>query len=271
MTVLPGKCIIMHHGRPRACSRAGRLRVRWGRARSAARDAPVVRGDVPRCEGFRGHAARGEPPAPGVAPDRGDGARADRAGPVADAADLVFSSLPNGTSAAIVPALLDAGLRVVDLAGDFRLRRRRLSRVVRLRASRARAPRQGRLRPAGAVRRSGGRRGARREPRLLSDADDPRARAAAHRGTRRAGPGPCRRQDRPVRRGQGGERVDDRSPRPRTRVRPYRVPRHQHTPEMERGIELGIGHAVPVLFVPHLVPTVRGVVDHRATRRSRPA
>jgi N-acetyl-gamma-glutamyl-phosphate reductase len=43
-------------------------------------------------------------------------------------------------------------------------------------------------------------------------------------------------------------------------VRPYRVPRHQHTPEMERGIELGSGHAVPVLFVPHLVPTVRGVV-----------
>src|SRR5688572_16121235 len=40
---------------------------------------------------------------------------------VADAADLVLSSLPHGSSAAIVPDLLDAGLRVVDLAGDFRL------------------------------------------------------------------------------------------------------------------------------------------------------
>ena len=40
---------------------------------------------------------------------------------IAGAADVVFSALPNGTSASLVPALLDAGLRVIDLAGDFRL------------------------------------------------------------------------------------------------------------------------------------------------------
>ena len=43
-------------------------------------------------------------------------------------------------------------------------------------------------------------------------------------------------------------------------VRPYRVPGHQHIPEMERGIELATGIALTVLFVPHLVPTVRGVL-----------
>ena len=43
-------------------------------------------------------------------------------------------------------------------------------------------------------------------------------------------------------------------------IRPYRVPGHQHIPEMERGLELATGHPVPVLFVPHLVPAVRGVV-----------
>ena len=43
-------------------------------------------------------------------------------------------------------------------------------------------------------------------------------------------------------------------------VRPYRVPGHQHTPEMERGIEMATGVAPSVLFVPHLVPTVRGVL-----------
>lgn len=43
-------------------------------------------------------------------------------------------------------------------------------------------------------------------------------------------------------------------------VRPYRVPRHQHTPEIERGIELATGAPASVLFVPHLVPAVRGVV-----------
>ena len=40
---------------------------------------------------------------------------------IAGAADVVFSALPNGMSASLVPALLDAGLRVIDLAGDFRL------------------------------------------------------------------------------------------------------------------------------------------------------
>ena len=43
-------------------------------------------------------------------------------------------------------------------------------------------------------------------------------------------------------------------------VRPYRFPRHQHTPEIERGLAHATGLAVTVLFVPHLVPAVRGVV-----------
>ena len=43
-------------------------------------------------------------------------------------------------------------------------------------------------------------------------------------------------------------------------IRPYRFPAHQHTPEIERGIELATGLEVRALFVPHLVPAVRGVV-----------
>jgi N-acetyl-gamma-glutamyl-phosphate reductase len=43
-------------------------------------------------------------------------------------------------------------------------------------------------------------------------------------------------------------------------VRPYRFPRHQHTPEMERSIALATGQVPSVTFVPHLVPTVRGVL-----------
>jgi N-acetyl-gamma-glutamyl-phosphate reductase len=43
-------------------------------------------------------------------------------------------------------------------------------------------------------------------------------------------------------------------------VRPYRFPRHQHTPEMERALELATGRSVVVSFVPHLVPSVRGVL-----------
>jgi len=43
-------------------------------------------------------------------------------------------------------------------------------------------------------------------------------------------------------------------------VRPYRFPRHQHTPEMERALELAAGAPAHVSFVPHLVPAVRGVL-----------
>ena len=36
--------------------------------------------------------------------------------------DIVFFATPNGTAMHLVPALLDAGVRVIDLAADFRLR-----------------------------------------------------------------------------------------------------------------------------------------------------
>ncbi|HET6777030.1 MAG TPA: N-acetyl-gamma-glutamyl-phosphate reductase, partial [Actinomycetota bacterium] len=39
----------------------------------------------------------------------------------ADRASFAFLSLPHGASASLAPALLEAGLCVVDLAGDFRL------------------------------------------------------------------------------------------------------------------------------------------------------
>ena len=39
-----------------------------------------------------------------------------------DACDMAFLALPHGAAAAIVPALLAAGKRVIDLSGDFRLR-----------------------------------------------------------------------------------------------------------------------------------------------------
>src|SRR5512143_3232748 len=40
---------------------------------------------------------------------------------VAAKAECVFSCLPHGASAAVVPYLLDAGSRVVDFSADYRL------------------------------------------------------------------------------------------------------------------------------------------------------
>jgi N-acetyl-gamma-glutamyl-phosphate reductase len=42
---------------------------------------------------------------------------------VLKACDVVFFATPNGTAMQMAPALLEAGVRVVDLAADFRLRR----------------------------------------------------------------------------------------------------------------------------------------------------
>ncbi|KTD83831.1 N-acetyl-gamma-glutamyl-phosphate reductase [Paenibacillus etheri] len=41
---------------------------------------------------------------------------------MADRADVVFTATPSGVSAKLVPQLLEAGLKVVDLSGDFRLK-----------------------------------------------------------------------------------------------------------------------------------------------------
>jgi N-acetyl-gamma-glutamyl-phosphate/LysW-gamma-L-alpha-aminoadipyl-6-phosphate reductase len=43
---------------------------------------------------------------------------------VAAKSDLVFTALPHGTSIKVVPYLLERGLRVIDLAADFRLKDR---------------------------------------------------------------------------------------------------------------------------------------------------
>jgi N-acetyl-gamma-glutamyl-phosphate reductase len=178
---------------------------------------------------------------------------------VAEAVDVAFSSLPNGTSAQLVPALLDAGVRVVDLAGDFRL------------PAAAYPEWYGFEHPA---------------PSVLGDAVyglpelfGDRVAAASLVANPGCYPTPVVLGIAPLLSAglieAGPIRVDGKtglSGAGRTlaepglftstedSVRPYRLPRHQHTPEMERGIELASGVQVPVLFAPHLVPAVRGVV-----------
>lgn len=41
---------------------------------------------------------------------------------IASRADVVFTATPSGVSAKLVPGLLNAGLKVIDLSGDFRLK-----------------------------------------------------------------------------------------------------------------------------------------------------
>jgi N-acetyl-gamma-glutamyl-phosphate reductase len=179
--------------------------------------------------------------------------------PVAAAASLVFSALPNGSSAGLLPALVEAGPRAIDLAGDFRL-------------------------PAGDYPEWYGfehpspdwlDRAVYGVPELFAK-EIVDARLVANPGCYAtamilgcapileaglAEPGPIRVDGKTGLSGAGRKTSESTSfASTEDAIRPYRFPAHQHTPEMERGIARATGLEVAVLFVPHLVPAVRGVV-----------
>ncbi|MGE5227420.1 MAG: N-acetyl-gamma-glutamyl-phosphate reductase [Planctomycetaceae bacterium] len=174
-------------------------------------------------------------------------------------AEVVFSALPHGASAELAPPLLEAGLTVVDLAGDFRL------------PADAYPEWYGFEHPAPAWLDKA----VYGLPEVFGDLL-PGARLIANPGCYptpvilgvapllAAGlltPGPIRVDGKTGLSGAGKAAVEaSLFTATEESVRAYRVPGHQHTPEMERGIELATGAAPSVLFVPHLVPTVRGVV-----------
>jgi N-acetyl-gamma-glutamyl-phosphate reductase len=178
---------------------------------------------------------------------------------IARTADLVFSALPNGSSAGLLPGIVERGGRAIDLAGDFRL-------------SRGEYPDwYGFDHPAPAWLE----RAVYGLPELfakeIADADlvaNPGCYATAAilgcapvLAARLAGSGPIRIDGKTGLSGAGRGASEPTSfAATEDSIRPYRFPAHQHTPEMERGIGLATGLDVSVLFVPHLVPAVRGVV-----------
>ena len=178
---------------------------------------------------------------------------------IVQAADVAFCSLPHGASAELAPPLLEAGLRVIDLAGDFRL-------------------------PASAYPDWYGFEHPSPDwlgkavyglPELFGD-QLPGAHLVANPGcfptpvilglapllsAGLVAPGPIHVDGKTGLSGAGRAASEAASfASSEESVRPYRAPRHQHTPEMERGLELATGFTPGVMFVPHLVPAVRGVV-----------
>ena len=174
-------------------------------------------------------------------------------------AEVAFCSLPHGASAVLAPALLDAGVRVVDLAGDFRL------------PADAYPPWYGFDHPASAWLEKA----VYGLPELFAAqiaAADLVANPGCYPtvaalglaplvGAELIGPGSI------LVDGKTGLSGAGKSPTDATiyaateeSIRPYRFPKHQHTPEIERALELATGVLPRVSFVPHLVPAVRGVL-----------
>lgn len=175
------------------------------------------------------------------------------------ACDLVFFATPNGTAMQLVPELLQAGVRVVDLAADFRLKdpaqweqwygmphacpkllaeavyglpevHREQIRSARLVANPGCYPTSVQLgflplMKAGLVDISS----------LIADVKS---------GVSGAG-----------RKASVGTLLSEAG----DNFKAYAVPGHRHLPEIRQGLEQAAGRSVGLTFVPHLTPMIRGI------------
>ena len=173
--------------------------------------------------------------------------------------DLAFLALPHGRSAELAPGLLDGGTRVIDLAGDFRLP---VSAYPEWYGFEHPSPAwldkavyglpelfRDQVRGADLVANPGC------YPTPVAIGLAPLLAAEL------VEPGPILVDGKTGLSGAGRSVAEAVSYAvTEESVRPYRFPAHQHTPEMERVLELATGATPSVSFVPHLVPSVRGVL-----------
>jgi N-acetyl-gamma-glutamyl-phosphate reductase len=173
--------------------------------------------------------------------------------------DVVFFATPNGTAMTMVPPLIEAGVRVIDLAADFRLKRtdeweewygmphacpeyleqavygltevnRDAIRKARLVANPGCYPTAVQLGFLPLI-----------EQRII---DTDHLVADAKSGVSGAG-----------RKATTGTLLCEAS----ENFKAYAVSGHRHLPEIRQGLELAAGQAVGLTFVPHLTPMIRGI------------
>jgi N-acetyl-gamma-glutamyl-phosphate reductase len=186
---------------------------------------------------------------------------------VAARADCVFSCLPHGVTATLVPHLLDAGARVVDFSADYRLRdpevyaqwyEHKHSDPARLASAVYGLPELYReeIIPAQLIANPGC------YPTSAILALAPLLRAGlidpqeiiidSKSGVSGAGRTP---------------KLTTHYPECNESISAYNVGRHRHTPEIEQVLSYAAGKEVQVIFTPHLVPMDRGILT---TAYSRP-
>jgi N-acetyl-gamma-glutamyl-phosphate reductase len=182
-------------------------------------------------------------------------------GEIAARADLAFSCLPHGVTSALVPKLLDAGMRVVDLSADYRLNSpesyadwygekhadpSRLGKTVyglpelfreKIRGAKLVAnpgcyPTSAILALAPLIKR-----GLIAPREIIIDSKS---------GVSGAGRTP---------------KLTTHFPEVNESVSAYNVGRHRHTPEIEQVLSLACDKGVEVIFTPHLIPMDRGILS----------
>jgi len=180
---------------------------------------------------------------------------------IAAQADVAFSCLPHGVTAALVPKLLDAGMRIVDLSADYRLNSAesyaewygqkhsdpgRLGKTVYglpelFREEIRKAPLVANpgCFPTSAI--------LPLAPLLERGLVAPREIIVDSKtGVSGAGRTP---------------KLTTHFPEANESVSAYNVGRHRHTPEIEQVLSLASQRAVEVIFTPHLIPMDRGILS----------
>ena len=180
---------------------------------------------------------------------------------VAARADCVFSCLPHGASAAVIPALLDAGRRVVDFSADYRLNDAgvyeqwygqkhadpaRLGKVVyglpelfRKDIPPAQLVANPGCYPTSAI--------LALAPLLKAGMIDPRTIIIDSKsGVSGAG---------------RTLKLTTHYPECNESISAYNVGRHRHQPEIDQILSMAAGAMVEVVFTPHLVPMDRGILS----------
>ncbi|HHX73417.1 MAG TPA: N-acetyl-gamma-glutamyl-phosphate reductase [Firmicutes bacterium] len=175
--------------------------------------------------------------------------------------DIIFAALPHGTSLEIVPHLLATGKKVVDLSGDFRLKEAALyplwygyehKQSALLAESVYGLPEHNReaVRRADLVANPGCYPTSVQLPLIpLLQADLVEAEDIiidAKSGVSGAGRTP---------------KQPYHFPECAENFKAYKVTGHQHTPEIEQGLAAAAGRQVTLLFTPHLVPMIRGILS----------
>ncbi len=180
---------------------------------------------------------------------------------VAARADCVFSCLPHGASASVIPALLDAGRRVVDFSADYRLNdpevyaqwyglkhvdAARLGHVVyglpelfRKDIPPAQLVANPGCYPTTAI--------LALSPLLKAGMIDPRSIIIDSKsGVSGAGRTP---------------KLTSHYPECNESISAYNVGRHRHQPEIDQILSIEAGATVEVVFTPHLTPMDRGILS----------